>query len=128
MENLKFGMSKSILIVDDEKDLRDAIGYDFAKRGFTVYTSGDGNEAIEIMKIHDIDVVISDIQMPDCDGICLLKKVNLLLTKKPIFLLMSGFSNYNVNEVEKMGALSLINKPINRKEMLKMIEEALLTQ
>lgn len=124
MEIVKFGMNKSALIVDDEKELRDAISYDFTKKGFTVYTSSDGNEAIEVLKHQQIDVVISDIQMPDCDGICLLKKTSILPTK-PIFLLMSGFTNYNKDQVEKMGALTLISKPINRKEMFRLIEEAL---
>ena len=125
MSILKFGLNKNLLVVDDEEDLREAMSYDFSNKGFTVYTSCDGNEAMEIMKTHKIDVVVSDIQMPLCDGICLLKKVNSLSHKKPIFLLMSGFSSYTQGQVEELGALTLIAKPINRKEMFQLIEDAL---
>ena len=125
MEIVKIGTNKNALIVDDEKDLREVICYDFEKKGFTVFTSANGNEAIEIIKNQKIDVVLSDIQMPECDGICLLKKISLITSQKPIFLLMSGFSHYRPDEVEELGALKLLSKPLDRKEMFHLIEEAL---
>jgi DNA-binding NtrC family response regulator len=122
----QFGLNKVALIVDDEKELRDAILYDFVKRGFKVLTSSNGDEAIEILKSEHVDVVISDIQMPVCDGICLLKRSKLIsLEEMPIFLMMSGFSNYSSEQVEELGAIKLISKPIDRKELFSIVEKAI---
>lgn len=123
----QLGANKFVLIVDDEKILRDVISYDFKKRGFTVFTSCDGVEAMDILKNHHIDVVISDIQMPRCDGISLLEKIRNTNSLNPIFLFMSGFSLYTQGQIEEMGALTLLSKPIDRKEMFRIVEEALST-
>lgn len=125
MEISKFGENKKILIVDDDKDLREVIAYDFKKRGFEIFLAENGNSAEQVLKDEKIDVLISDIQMPDCDGLCLLKKIKMMTAPKPIFLMMSGFTNYKKEDIESMGALALIPKPINRKEMLSLIENAL---
>ncbi len=125
MTTQKIGLNKFVLIVDDEKILRDAIQYDFEKKGFTVLTAANGNEAIDILRDNHIDLVVSDIQMPLCDGICLIKKMKIMEPPFPLFLFMSGFSSYTQAEVESMGAITLISKPIDRKEMFRIVEEAL---
>ncbi len=121
----KFGLNKVALIVDDEKILRETIQYDFEKKGFKVFTAANGNEAIDIIKEHHIDLIISDMQMPLCDGICLIKKIKIMQSFSPIFLFMSGFSIYTQSEIESMGALTILSKPLNRKEMFRIVETAM---
>jgi DNA-binding response OmpR family regulator len=61
-------MTKTVLVVDDEKDIRDLIAYNLSKEGFAVLTAADGNEALLKMEGHKVAVVILDIMMPGMDG------------------------------------------------------------
>lgn len=60
---------KSILVVDDEKDIRDVIEIYLINEGFEVITACDGLEALEKLKNEAIDLIILDIMMPKLDGI-----------------------------------------------------------
>ena len=65
----------TILIVDDEIDLRDSIAFDYKRKGFNVLVASSGNEAFEIVKKNKVNVVLSDVRMPDGDGIELLYNI-----------------------------------------------------
>ena len=80
--------NKVILVVDDESELREAISFDLKKRGCTVYEAANGTEAFEVVKKHKIDIVISDVRMPNGDGIFLLKKFEKFFKKSPLFYLL----------------------------------------
>lgn len=121
----KIGLNKMALIVDDDLELRDTIGVDFSRKGFKVFTCGNGEEALEVLKKNHIDIIVSDIQMPVCDGICLLTKAKGLFSTIPIFIFISGFSNYNKEQLEGMGAYALLPKPFDRKIMFEVLEKAL---
>ena len=53
-------MAKTILVVDDERDIRDMLSYNLSKEGFSVMTSPDGNEALAILAKHPVALVILD--------------------------------------------------------------------
>src|SRR6266581_6340861 len=72
------GMSTSILVVDDERAIRDTLAWCLRTDGHEVRTAGSGEEAMAIMEGQDFDVVISDIIMPGVSGIELLRKVRAL--------------------------------------------------
>ena len=59
----------SILVVDDEKEIRDAIEIYLRGENYKVYKAGDGIEALDILNEHEIHVIILDIMMPKLDGI-----------------------------------------------------------
>lgn len=60
---------KTILVVDDEKDLLDLIEYNLKKEGFKVLKAENGKEGIEVAKEHKPDLVLLDIMMPKMDGL-----------------------------------------------------------
>ena len=60
---------ESVLIIDDEADIRDILAYNLKKEGFTVYTAQNGKEGIEIARTSQPDIVILDVMMPEMDGI-----------------------------------------------------------
>lgn len=64
----------SLLIVDDESDIRETYKDFFVKRGFLVDTAGDGQEGLEKLRVGEYDVVIVDIRMPKLDGIQMLQQ------------------------------------------------------
>lgn len=69
-----------ILIVDDEKDVLMFTSEGFESQGHHVTVASSGNEAIEILKEKAFDVIVSDLQMPNGDGLSLLSYVNTLNT------------------------------------------------
>lgn len=112
--------SFGILIVDDEAELRDAIVFDFKRKGFTVYSAENGIKAIEILKNHKIDLVISDIRMPECDGLALLERIRSTTDGKPPSLIfITGFTDVTVDECLVRGAVMVFSKPYDRKELMK---------
>jgi YesN/AraC family two-component response regulator len=117
--------NKHILVVDDEPFLREAIIYDIKKRGAIVYEAEDGSTALEIVKNNSIDMVISDIRMPNGDGISLLDNIRLFHATTPAVLLVSGFSDFTESEVMLKGACALMDKPIDRMKMLDLVSKAL---
>ena len=62
-------MSKNILVVDDEKDIRDSIGIYLKSEGYDTVKCNDGEEALEAIEKEDIDLVILDVMMPKLNGI-----------------------------------------------------------
>ena len=66
---------KKILVVEDEKSISDIIKYNLEKEGFTVYTSYDGEDALEKQSSLDPDLVLLDVMLPKVDGFTVCKKV-----------------------------------------------------
>ena len=113
-----------ILVVDDDAEMRDAIAFDLRKRGGTIFTAANGSEALAIALESPIDIVVSDVRMPGGDGIFLLQQLRSRHPTLPIVLLCTGFADLTESEALKLGASALIEKPINRKLMMSIIENA----
>ena len=75
-----------LLVVDDEKSMREFLEIMLTKEGYEVLVANDGEQACEILNKETFDLVITDIRMRNIDGIGVLKKANV---KPPIYLLQS---------------------------------------
>ena len=86
-ENSKPG---NILIVDDETSIQALLKEHFSKQGHQIYTAGNGHEALTLLEEQKIDIIISDIIMPEMDGVELVKRVRI---EYPItrIIMMTGF-------------------------------------
>lgn len=115
---------KNILIVDDDLELRRAITFDFKRRGCHTYESASGNEAIEVVKNNLIHIVVSDVRMPNGTGIELLRLIRERHPTIPIVLLATGFADLSEPEALRLGAYALIEKPIDRKKMIEILEKS----
>jgi len=62
-------MAKTILIVDDSESIREVVNFTLQTAGFEVYAAGNGKEAVELLDGRVIDLVITDLHMPEMDGI-----------------------------------------------------------
>lgn len=116
----------NILIVDDETDLREALVFDFSRMKCTIFEASNGQEALEIVNNNPVDIVISDVKMPHLTGTELLKKIREIKPDIPVVMLATGFSDLTESEALKLGAFALMEKPINRKKMFQLYEQALL--
>jgi DNA-binding NtrC family response regulator len=113
---MKEGKQFTILVVDDEELIRETIAADFHRKGFKVLTAENGNRAFEFIITQPIDLVISDVQMPECDGPALLKKTQETKPSLP-FIFMSGGSTITEAECLRMGARKFLMKPFDFKAL-----------
>lgn len=108
---------KQVLIVDDSKDIIDVIKEELMEKNVKIFTTNNGKDAFEIVKKNEIDFVISDIRMPDGDGVELLKNINSLKEKKPKIILMTGFAEISKDEALKNGCYAFLKKPLDWQEL-----------
>lgn len=108
--------SKTILVVDDEPDLRDILKKELELDGCSVLEAKNGTEALELVKSRQVGAIISDIRMPGGDGLTLLNEVKKHNAALPI-ILVSGYSDINYARALKLGAAGLYAKPFDLKEV-----------
>jgi response regulator RpfG family c-di-GMP phosphodiesterase len=114
----------SVLIVDDEKPIRDVIVDILQEEGYQVESAGDGDEAMEILERRPADIMITDLEMPRVRGIELLKRTRNL-PSPPITILMTGFGTVETAiEAMKLGAYDYILKPFKLEEFIELVKKA----
>ena len=104
-------MTSTIIIVDDEAEIREALSRHFRFLGYTVKTAGGGEEALSILAAEKADVLISDIRMPGMSGEALLKAAKREYPMLHI-IMMTGYVNQeSVLSCMRHGADTCIFKP-----------------
>ncbi len=115
----------TVLIVDDEPDLREIIEFDFDLAGYNILMAENGLAALEVLKTNEVDAVVSDIVMPKMDGVQFLQE----LRKKgsqPIVVFVTAHSAYKENIIFSLGGNGLVRKPFKRKSLVQNCERLLL--
>lgn len=110
--------------MDDEDDLREAMVYDFKRRGFSVLSAASGINALRQIESHKVDLVVSDIRMPEGDGFFLLEKIRAS-GRKTLVIFITGYSGYTEKECLEKGALKVFGKPFDRKLLMRTVIDAL---
>ena len=115
----------SILVVDDEPVLLDIMGEWFKPFVGQVFCAGDGLQALQALATNKIDLIITDVRMPVMDGISLVKKVKASALHTPSVILITGFSDIEVREAYDLGAEALLEKPIERDDLINAVKRSL---
>jgi len=118
-------MSSKILIIDDDTAFCVMLKTFLQKKGFEVENAFNGEQAREQLKNHIFDVVLTDIRLPDSDGLQILKHIKEASIEARV-ILMTGYTDIKtaVNAM-KLGAFDYVGKPINPDEILHIIGLAL---
>lgn len=116
----------TLLVVDDDDSLRETLVFEFELRGFRVLSAASGNEGFRIVQNEKVDLVISDIRMPDGTGIDLLRNIKDRDTRIPVIIFITAFSDLTPEEAFEMGVEAVLTKPFDRKLILSMVERALM--
>jgi two-component system response regulator PilR (NtrC family) len=114
----------SVLIVDDERSMRDFLKILLEKEGHEVTTAESGEKALKISAKQTVDVVVSDIRMPGMTGIELLETLKADSPELPIILITAFASPDDAVLAMKNGAFDYISKPFNVDEIKSVIESA----
>lgn len=117
-------MSKSILIVDDEKNMIETLYIMLDKEGFVVDTAVNGAEALEKFKKGKYDLVLTDLKMPDLDGIGLTEAITQL-SDVPIIIMTAYATKDEAIKALNLGALFFIEKPFKKRELMNFINRSL---
>ncbi len=116
---------RKILVVDDEKDVRDTLHNVLKSLNYEPFVAASGAEALEIIKTTPIDVVLSDLYMPEMDGIELLKRIRSI-DPKMVFLMITAHPTIETAvEAIKKGAYDYLTKPFHIEEVRLKINRAL---
>ena len=115
-----------LLIVDDEKDIRESLKDILIDEGYEVFLAANASEAKEIKLSKRIDLILLDIWMPDIDGLSLLKEWASNNEIKCPVIMMSGHGTIDTAiESTKIGATDFLEKPISLQKLLKTISSSL---
>jgi len=115
----------SVLLVEDDGDVREVIQETLCFAGFIVDTAQDGLEAIEKVRETDFDVILSDLMMPRMDGMELLKRIKQIQPGTNVIIMTAYGTVETAVEAMKHGAADFITKPANSGELLVRVSRAL---
>ena len=114
-----------VLLVDDDAQVLSAYARALSVAGYSVTTASDGRVAAEILKTKGFDAVVSDISMPDMDGVQLLRTVRAQDLDVPVILMTGKPSVETAAQAVEYGALRYLLKPVSPKQLDQVLEKAI---
>jgi len=122
-------MTRTLLIIDDNKSVRDALRFLFERRGYRVLAAESGPEGIAIAKAEQVDGALIDVNMPGMNGImvCRELRAHAVQTGRPLPIwMMTGARTPEVTKSAlEAGALTLLAKPFDFSDLFRRFDEAL---
>lgn len=120
-------MSKTILIVDDEKDIRDLLEFNLEAEGYHIVQARDGNEALTQAEQHQPDLILLDIMLPEKDGWEVLQELRKSSSTAQIPVIFLTAKDNEIDEIIglELGADDYVVKPIAIRKLLARIKSTL---
>lgn len=121
-------MAKTILVVDDSASLRQVVGIALKGAGYEVIEACDGKDALTKLNGQKIHLIISDVNMPNMDGITFVKAVKQMANYKftPIVMLTTESQDSKKKEGQEAGAKAWVLKPFKPDQLLGVVQKLVL--
>ncbi len=116
----KIKSKTKILLVDDERSILKTLTFILENEGFYVNAADNGYRAVEMSQTYSFDVAIVDFRLPDIDGFEVLSKITK--SEKIIQIMITGYVS-QINKDQDLTNITLLNKPINPREVIQIIEK-----
>jgi two-component system, chemotaxis family, chemotaxis protein CheY len=118
-------MAKTIMIVDDSASMRQVVGIALKGAGYAVLEGRDGQDALAKLTGQKVHLIISDVNMPNMDGISFVKALKLLPAYKftPIIMLTTESDESKKNEGRAAGAKAWVVKPFKPEQLLGAVQK-----
>ncbi len=118
-------MAKTIMVVDDSASLRQVVGIALKGAGYDVVEGCDGKDALTKLDGRKVNLIISDVNMPNMDGITFVKAVKQLANYKftPIIMLTTESQEGKKQEGQAAGAKAWVVKPFKPEQMLNAVSK-----
>ncbi len=114
-----------ILVVDDEEKMQHLLSIMLVRQGYSVDRAGDGVKALEMIKENPYDLVISDIRMPNMDGLTLLSEMKALDISCPVVFITAFATIDSAVDAMRQGVADYITKPFEEERILLTVERTL---
>ena len=124
------GISRKVLVVDDEVHILHVVSLKLRNAGYDVVTAQDGSEALDIAQVELPDLIITDYQMPHLSGLelcCKLRNIPSTRDIPAIMLTARGFS-LDAKSTAAAGIIECINKPFGPREILRVVNDVFQTE
>ena len=121
-------MKKKILVVDDFASIRDFVCETLQRKGYDTIGASNGTEAFAMLSSHpDVNLVLTDYNMPDCTGFELLKRIKStdVMSKVPVMFLTTESNPEKMRAAKEAGLSAWIKKPYRAETFFAQIENAL---
>ncbi len=117
-------MKRTILVADDEKNIRNGLSLALEDEGYEVFTAENGEQAWTLLTRENIDLLITDLRMPKVSGNELLKKVSSAYPTMPVVILTGHGTIESAVEAMRNGAVDFLTKPLNLDRLYVLLKRA----
>jgi len=114
---------KRILVVDDEENSRIALSKILTREGYEVASAGNGYEALNFLRGKEVELIITDIKMPEMDGLTFLRELSRSHPESNVIMVTAYGEVESYIEAMNLGAFEYINKPVKIDELKKIIRK-----
>ncbi len=116
--------SQTVLIIDDDESLRRVVEYNLREDGYQVVTASDGRSGLDRCRESAVDLVLTDVRMPEMDGLELLARLKAMQPHLPVIVLTAHGTIDSAVEAMKVGAFDYLTKPFSRDQLLASVHKA----
>ena len=113
-----------VLLVDDDTSLLQLLAMRISSRGYRVISAESGQQALDYLSQHKVDVVLTDLRMEQVDGLALLQKVQQLYPRLPVIMMTAHGSIPDAVAATREGVFAFLTKPIDKDELFDSLEQA----
>jgi DNA-binding NtrC family response regulator len=114
-----------VLVVDDRLEMAEMIAEDLCGRGYDGLASSSGQEALRILRTERVDALVTDVRMPDVDGLVLLRASLRLDPSRPVIVMTAYGTLDNAMQASGDGAYKYLIKPFRLEELAQALERAM---
>ena len=117
----------TVLVIDDEYNIRSMMKEIMEMHGFNVYTAGNGRDGVEVFQRYrdEIDLVVLDMVMPVMDGKAAFIEITKIKPDQKVFIISGYSSREDLEDILKRGAIGYMRKPFQVNEIISKIKEIL---
>ncbi|MCC6750792.1 MAG: sigma-54-dependent Fis family transcriptional regulator [Deltaproteobacteria bacterium] len=115
----------TILLVDDEQSNLDSLSRIMSREGYEVLVATDGKQGLELLRRHAVNVLITDLVMPQMSGSDLLKAARAVAPETEVVMMTAYGTVENAVEAMKQGAYDFVTKPLKRAQLVGVVKRAL---
>ncbi len=115
--------NKRVLVVDDEENARVALSKILAHDGYDVSSARNGLEALNYLRCKDVELIITDLNMPEMNGLMFLRELNRIRPASKVIMVTAYGEVESYLEAMTLGAFEYINKPVKYDELKKIINK-----
>jgi DNA-binding response OmpR family regulator len=120
-------VSKTILIADDEPNIRQLVAFTLRRRGYSILEAEDGTTALDLIRVGSPDLAVLDVMMPGMTGIAVVQEMmgDAVMAEIPVILLSAKGQGVEIEEGLASGARLYLVKPFSPRELAERIAEVL---